>query len=839
MAGLLSALVAACTYSQAIPSQFLRLAYNNGDFSQVVEKAPVEIRKYRRTGSYAEASVTGVLAFRAFIQLQKYDDAAITIEAALSDAKKAEFDANVLASVLFCKATLARVKQDFKAAAHLAREAFALAPHNRQVEIEYYLTIGRVLFSAGYDIAAIVWLEKAEKLFPLRPNSSRQLEVFRFLSLAWASKLNHAKAIAYAGKLVEFARNTEFRYQYRLALYDFATISNASGQPRKAQVLLERGFQLSLKEKNQYQSCLFLSSLLLNALYNGDVASAEKHLLILGQLDWDKRFSFEVLLGNAVIAGLKGQNELSKKYLTEIASVKNSSDHIVPYWKATIAEQTGNWGGVIEQNNLLLNLAERDNFREDLPGIYFKLARGYWSMGDTTSALAYAKKSSAMIDETRLGSEALISLSMQETYHSVYRLLADIAESENDIRKSLELSDNLKARVLKDRIENSALRRRPELKPELRQRAEDLSTRFIEGRIAEGELDRLERDATMTVSSKVDAKYGLGINDLNRLSDTAIVSYTFSHKGELHAYVLESGSVVRVVKLTVTDREAELMATSVKQKIRDLIFFKKDGKEVFDRLLAPLSLKKTHIIIVPDKSLWNIPFHALSADGESYLIERTRISYSPSVSLLLDSLKNNVPVRKTAQVFANDTFQERHLPHVNQEAAKIGRIFEVKPLIGATPQQFISLSGHSDILHFSMHAKAESEDPLNSFLGFRPTVSHNGRVTVEDLLKVRFKPQSLAFLASCDTNNVFNSEGIVSLAWAMLGSGSSSIISAQWEANDRSTELFAEEFYKKYREGVSAAEAIQAASIAMIRNKSARSHEPYYWAAFTLLGDFR
>lgn len=79
----------------------------------------------------------------------------------------------------------------------------------------------------------------------------------------------------------------------------------------------------------------------------------------------------------------------------------------------------------------------------------------------------------------------------------------------------------------------------------------------------------------------------------------------------------------------------------------------------------------------------------------------------------------------------------------------------------------------------------------------------------------------------------------MSLAWAMLGSGSTSVISAQWEANDKSTAMFAEQFYKNYREGKSAAKALQTASIAMIRNKSIGSHEPYYWAAFTLLGDFR
>ncbi|MEK7857173.1 MAG: CHAT domain-containing protein [Acidobacteriota bacterium] len=60
--------------------------------------------------------------------------------------------------------------------------------------------------------------------------------------------------------------------------------------------------------------------------------------------------------------------------------------------------------------------------------------------------------------------------------------------------------------------------------------------------------------------------------------------------------------------------------------------------------------------------------------------------------------------------------------------------------------------------------------------------------------------QRLVLLAYCETS-VLNGEGTMSIAWALLGSGSSSVVSAQWDANDRSTQLFTEEFYSQYREG--------------------------------------
>ena len=106
-------------------------------------------------------------------------------------------------------------------------------------------------------------------------------------------------------------------------------------------------------------------------------------------------------------------------------------------------------------------------------------------------------------------------------------------------------------------------------------------------------------------------------------------------------------------------------------------------------------------------------------------------------------------------------------------------------------------------------------------------------------MKVKLKKGSLVFLASCDTNNVFSGEGLVSLAWGMMGSGATTVISAQWEADDKSTEIFTRTFYRYYKQGNTSAEALQKASLELIKNKSNNMHEPYYWADFTLNGDFR
>ncbi|MGH9947087.1 MAG: CHAT domain-containing protein [Pyrinomonadaceae bacterium] len=831
-------------FTIAQPSSLDRIErhFNNGHFTQVVDSILIEIARSRRAGDHATAANAGILASRALMQLERYDAVPKLLDEAMSDALQAE-NARSGAAVYFARAALMRTRRDFRAAADLAGKGLAAAPNDRQVELEYHLAIGRVLYSSGYDIAAIVWLEKAERMLHAFPRSALQLEVMRLLSQAWWSKFDYSKALTYAKRVTEISEKSEFRYKYRLSLYDHAMLLNATGQKRMSHSLLEKGLGLTFAAKDDYQSCLFLSSLLLSSLYEGNIVSARKQLDELEQRDAEKRFAFEALLGRAVVASFEGRNALSDEYFNRLGRLKNHSDYMAPYWKATIAERTKNWEGLLAQSIVLRDLYERDNFLENLPGIYLGFAKAHWGMGRREPALENARRSASMINNVRRTNDVSLSLGMLETYHSVYRLLAELEsalDGADGARKSFELADYLKAMVLRDRIENSAVRPRPELSPDIRRRAEDLSRKFLLGIDTGSELAKLERTTSDAMpDSSVHIPDLRQLDTLEDLSRTAIASYLFTTSGELRAYVWEKGKGTRTVNLQVSELDAQMMAASARKRIRDLVFFKKDGKEIYDKLLAPLSLTAEHLIIIPDKSLWKIPFHALSHDGASYLIEKTLVTYAPSAAMLNAVLTKKVPTRETIQVFANDSHQGRYLLHVNKEAEKVAAMMGVRPFLGSPPTEFLKNSDRSDILHFSMHAQADAEEPLSSFLGFKSSNTNDGRVSVEDLLKVRLKPGNLAFVASCDTNNVLNGEGVVSIPWAMLGSGSTTVISAQWEANDRSAGVFVEKFYKAYRKEQSAAKALQSAALAMIGDKSGGFHEPYYWATFNLLGDFR
>ena len=816
-----------------------RREFYNGKYAGAIEIAAKVFEDAKRTNNKALAFQSLDITAGSQISLQKYDEAETSLNAGSQLFAENAADPVGKAQLFLRFAWLRRSQQQTAEALNYSKKAAALTPGNRQILAEHYLNVGRVFYKSGYDISAIIWLEKAENLLKVEKTTGAKLDVLRFLMLAWWAKLNYQKALKYAEETASEAEESKFKYKHRQALFDWSTILSEAGQKTAAFRTMDKGLKLALAGNNSYQAGIFLSSLLLNSLDNDDLIKAPVYLKQLEKLNDNEQFSFEILLGKAVIFGFTNQSEKSREFFTRIEKMENTSAYILPGWRLKIARNKEDWNELIKINRKFLDLTLTDNFRDELPIIHFNFAEAYFHLDKIQSASEHLEKSLAIVEEIRQSENNGLSLGILETYHNAYRLLTQIRFDKP--AEAFESADILKARLLKDRIDNAAIKYQPVISPALRQTLEELSLKYLKDPTDTAEIERCEKFVTNAVPELSLAKPDLTeLDKIADFDDTAIVSYFFTLDKKLTAFVREKGQPIRIVNLPVSETEIDILAKTTEQKIKSFIFFKRDGKEIYDQLLKPLNLSVKHLIIVPDKSLWKIPFQALSADGEKYLIEDKLISYAPSVSILLEQIKGAKPKRQTLQAFANPSYNKQFLQFAASEAAQIAEIYNSKPLQNATVADFERNAANADILHFSMHAQVDSEQPLRSFLGFKKSnLTDDGRLTVNEILKIKLKKGSLAFLASCDTNNVLNGEGLVSLAWAIMGSGATTVVSAQWEANDKSTEVFTKTFYTNYKQGDSSAEALQKASLDLIKNKSSDMHAPYYWANFTLNGDYR
>jgi CHAT domain-containing protein len=195
--------------------------------------------------------------------------------------------------------------------------------------------------------------------------------------------------------------------------------------------------------------------------------------------------------------------------------------------------------------------------------------------------------------------------------------------------------------LLKDKINNSTTRASSVIEPDVRRKLESLSLDMVDRPGGDSEISKLETAFTTYIPEAVIPKPDFSeLDKVPELENKAAISYLFTLDERLIAFVWEKGKPIRSVYLPGSDEDIAANVKRTEQKIKNRIFFKRDGKDLFDRLLQPLNISATHLIIVPDKQLWKIPFQALSPDGEKYLIEDKLVSYAPSVSVLIEQMKS-------------------------------------------------------------------------------------------------------------------------------------------------------------------------------------------------------
>ena len=95
-------------------------------------------------------------------------------------------------------------------------------------------------------------------------------------------------------------------------------------------------------------------------------------------------------------------------------------------------------------------------------------------------------------------------------------------------------------------------------------------------------------------------------------------------------------------------------------------------------------------------------------------------------------------------------------------------------------------------------------------------------------------------LSACETGRgeVIQGEGLIGLTRGLMYAGTSRVVTSLWAVPDAETATLMGKFYEKMlQQNLRPAEALRAAQLKMFRSHSWMA--PYYWAAFTLQGEWR
>jgi CHAT domain-containing protein len=284
------------------------------------------------------------------------------------------------------------------------------------------------------------------------------------------------------------------------------------------------------------------------------------------------------------------------------------------------------------------------------------------------------------------------------------------------------------------------------------------------------------------------------------------------------------------------------------------------GRKLFTALLGfthDLSEFKS-IIVVADGELHLLPFSALIDDSGKYLLETKTVSVAPSgtVLSLLRERQNRAavsrpylgvapwaedknPSRWTTRAISSDlkSADPPALPDSRDEVESIAAMVP-KPstvLIGpeATKQRFESLPlSNYRVLHLALHGVVDSVFPDRSALLFAPSKEDNGRLEAKDIRRLHLNAQ-LVTLSACDTAvGPIGAAGVESLDMAFIEAGANSVVSTRWALEDNSSDQFMKMFYKRLNKE-DKAEALRGAKLDLMKAGA----QPYYWAAYELVGD--
>ena len=269
------------------------------------------------------------------------------------------------------------------------------------------------------------------------------------------------------------------------------------------------------------------------------------------------------------------------------------------------------------------------------------------------------------------------------------------------------------------------------------------------------------------------------------------------------------------------------------------------GSRLYDTLIAPAAAllpKDAKVILVPDGPLHALNFETLpvSAGMPHYWIEDVTLSIAPSLDLVsLDSgartqtapslLLIGNPVSPDAQYPALE-FAGQEMAAVRRNLAAFRQV--VREGVDAEPEAYARAApGRFGFIHFSAHAVANPEDPLESAV----ILSRHGaefRLRAKDVLGTPLHAD-LVTISACRSAGarIYAGEGLVGLAWAFLEAGAHNVIAGLWDVNDRSTADLADGLYAGLARGLDPADALRAAKLLLIRSSGAY-RKPYYWGPF-------
>ncbi len=260
------------------------------------------------------------------------------------------------------------------------------------------------------------------------------------------------------------------------------------------------------------------------------------------------------------------------------------------------------------------------------------------------------------------------------------------------------------------------------------------------------------------------------------------------------------------------------------------------------------------VILIPQSSLFLIPFAALQDDSGSYLIEKHTIAIAPSIQVLdltyrqqqqhksADTtgdilIVGNPVMPSLPSIFGEEPIPLDPLPHAEEEAKAIAQLLDTEPVLGAaaTETAIVEKMRNASIIHLATHGLLDELKHLSAMPGaiaLAPTEDEDGFLTSSEIMTLKLNAE-LVVMSACNTGRGdITGDGVIGLSRAFLAAGVPSAIVSLWSLPDAPTAYLNVEFYRYKKLGGDRSVALRQAMLATMKQYP----HPRDWAGLILLG---
>ena len=310
--------------------------------------------------------------------------------------------------------------------------------------------------------------------------------------------------------------------------------------------------------------------------------------------------------------------------------------------------------------------------------------------------------------------------------------------------------------------------------------------------------------------------------------------------GSTRAYAwVVTGDRIRFIPLETNAREIETLVNQHRNTIvaslgDPLASNATAGDTLFQRLVRPAADSippGTRVVIVPDGPLNTLNFETLPVPGERrhYWVEDVEVAVAPSLGTLSARPPSTKAEGRSVLLIGDPVPADPKYPSLRYASAEMMAVsgaFAERAAVyradQATPAQYLaSKPGRFGIVHFTAHAEANAESPLDSAV-ILSRDEGGYKLYARDVANQPLSAD-LVTISACRSagERTYAGEGLVGFAWAFLRAGAHRVIAGLWDVDDRSTAALMGRVYAGVAAGASPGQALRAAKLEMIRSGAA------------------